>query len=162
MLHFQRNWKTIVPPFSLWGDGRDETMGICLLNRLKSGKFFHKPIQANHVHFRKGYGFQYPEVGILADNIIGTCHYGTIHKLVVIRVLLNKTEAEMRSKEPRERAAYDGIYDVVGDGCICHALYYFLIFIHNVIGHTVRIFLHETPAMPHGRDYVPTAFAPNN
>ena len=111
-------------------------MGICLLNRLKSGKFFHKLIQANYVHFRKGYRLQYPEVGILADNVIGTCHYGTIHKLVVIRVLLNKAEVEMWRKEPREWAADDGIDDVVGNCCIGNALYDFLIFIHNVIGHT--------------------------
>ena len=77
---------------------------------------------------------------MLADNVIGSCHDGTIHKLVIVRILLNEAEAEMWRKEPRERAADDSIDDVVGDCRIGHALYDFLIFIHNVISHAQLIF----------------------
>ena len=41
--------------------------GDMLMTLSASGKFFHKPVQANHVHFRKRYRLQYPEMGILAD-----------------------------------------------------------------------------------------------
>lgn len=74
-----------------------------------SGKFFHKPAQMNYPHLREGYRLQYPEMGILADNVIGSCHDGTIHKLVVVRILLNEAEAEMWRKEPRERCCSGAI-----------------------------------------------------
>ena len=62
---------------------------------------FHKP---KNPHTRKGYGTENIEMTVIADDVFGIRNDGTVHKLVVIRVLLDQTETELRIVASTERA----------------------------------------------------------
>ena len=56
---------------------------------------FHKIVYSYHFHPWKRDGGKFTEMPVLGDNEDGIACYGAVHKLVVILVYLNQTEAIM-------------------------------------------------------------------
>ena len=84
---------------------------------------------------------------VFAYYIISTRNNGTIYKLVIIRILLNKTKMEVRSKKTGKRAAYYGIDNVICYVYISYPLKYFFVFIKYLVAHTKHI-LSLTESLP--------------
>ena len=76
----------------------------------------------DNVYPRERDVFQYAEVGIFANDVVGIGDDGTVYEFVVIGVLFNESEAIMWIQLASVRAADYGIYDIMCYGGIGYSL----------------------------------------
>ena len=79
------------------------------------------------------YAVQNTKMSVFTNDIICSRNNGTIHKLIIIRILLNKTKMKMRSKESSVRTTHNGVYNVMRHRHIGNPFYNFLVLIQNLI-----------------------------
>ena len=96
-------------------------------------------VQANNVKARKFFPFQGIIMMVFRNNIPGTCRYGTIHELVVIRILLNQVKFKIDVDKPRVRTAHNGIHDIFRSLLIGQQTKDFLILVQYGSGDTQQI-----------------------
>ena len=72
-------------------------------------------------------------MGILADNEVGISYDGTIDKLVVVGVGLDKVEVELRVETQYKRATENDTYNVCGKGGINFSGEYLHILTDNLV-----------------------------